>query len=72
MNIVSILIGLATLPFALVAFIPLFGWLYWFVLPFAVTGLAFGAVSRHRGGRTLNAIVILVAVVRLVIGHGIF
>jgi len=72
MNLISILIGLVALAWALIAFVPLFGWMYWFVLPIALLGLAFGVLSSRRGGRNLNLLVILVGVVRLAIGHGIF
>lgn len=72
MNLISILIGLVALAWALVAFVPLFGWMYWFVIPIALLGLAFGVLSSHRGGRNLNLLVIVVGVVRLAIGHGIF
>jgi hypothetical protein len=71
-NLISIFIGLVALPGALVAFLPLFGWLYWFVVPVAVIGLVFGVLSRGRLGRNLNLIVIVVGILRLMIGHGIF
>ena len=38
MNLISILIGLFALLWALVAFLPLFGWMYWFILPIAIVG----------------------------------
>ena len=72
LNLISILIGLVALPGALIAFIPLLGWLYWFVVPVAIIGLIFGVLSRGRTGRNLNLIVIVVGVLRLMIGHGIF
>ena len=72
MNLISILIGLIALPLALIAFLPLLGWLYWFILPIAIVGLVFGAISRGRTGRNLNLIVIVVGVLRLMIGGGIF
>ena len=72
MNLISILIGLGTLFWAFFAFLPLLGWLYWFVIPFALVGLAFGALSSRSSGRNLNIAVIVVGVARLVIGHGIF
>jgi hypothetical protein len=72
MNLISILIGLGALFWAFFAFLPLLGWLYWFVIPFALVGLAFGALSSHSSGRNLNLVVILVGVARLVIGGGIF
>jgi hypothetical protein len=72
MNLISILIGLIALFWAFFAFIPLFGWLYWGIVPVALVGLAFGVLSSKTGGRNLNLIVILVGIARLAIGHGIF
>lgn len=72
MNLIAILIGLFALAWALLAFLPLFGWMYWFVIPVAIVGMAFGLLSSRRGGRNLNLLVILVGIVRLAIGHGIF
>ncbi len=71
-NLVSIGIGAFAMLGAFVAFVPLLGWLNWFVIPFAAVGLAFGAVSDGRAGRNLNIVVIVVAVLRLMIGGGIF
>ena len=71
LNILSILIGLVALFWGLIAFTPLLGWMYWFVLPFAIIGLAIGALSRRNAGRNLNLIVLCVGIARLAIGHGI-
>ncbi len=71
-NALSILIGLAALLCAIPAFLPLFGWAYWLIIPVALFGLLVGSLSRHKAGRNLNAFVIFVGVVRLVLGHGIF
>jgi hypothetical protein len=72
MNLISILIGLVTLGFAMVAFVPLLGWLYWFIIPIALLGLGIGSLARGTAGRNLNMVVIVVGVIRLIIGHGIF
>lgn len=72
MNLLSILVGLVALVWALVAFLPLLGWMYWFIIPVAIVGLALGALSSRNGGRNLNLVVIVVGFVRLVIGHGLF
>lgn len=72
MNMLSILTGLIALPLALVAFLPLLGWLYWFVVPIAIVGLVFGVLSSGTAGRNLNLVVIVVGVLRLMIGGGIF
>lgn len=72
LNLLSILTGLIALPGALIAFLPLLGWLYWFVLPVAVVGLVFGVLSRGRTGRNLNLVVLVVGAARLMLGGGIF
>jgi hypothetical protein len=72
LNLVSILIGLGVLVGAVVAFLPLLGALNWVVIPVALVGLAIGAMSQHNAGRNLNLVVLIVGIVRLIIGHGIF
>jgi hypothetical protein len=72
LNLISVLVGLVALVPALIAFIPLLGWMYWFIIPVAVVGLAIGVLSSGNAGRNLNLVVIVVGLVRLVIGHGIF
>ena len=71
-NAASVLIGLVALVCALVAFLPLLGWLNWLISPLAVIGAALGLISRGTAGRNLNLFVILVGVVRLMLGGGIF
>jgi hypothetical protein len=71
-NLVSLIIGVVALLFAVVAFIPLLGWANWLIIPLAVIGAGVGVISRGNAGRNLNLFVILVAVVRLMLGHGIF
>lgn len=72
LNLVSILIGIVALIGGVIAFIPLLGWLYWLVIPIAVVGLAIGAASSHNAGRNLNLVVVVIGIIRLIIGHGIF
>ena len=71
LNLISILIGVIALIFALPAFIPFLGWLNWLVIPVAIVGLAIGAMSSHKAGRNLNIIVIVVGAIRLFLGGGI-
>jgi hypothetical protein len=72
LNIISILIGLlATLPI-LFALLPLLGWANWLILPLPVVGLLIGSLSSHRSGRNFNLVLIGVAVIRLMLGGGIF
>lgn len=71
LNILSIIIGLFALLWALIAFLPLIGALNWIVIPIAVLGLAVGVLSRRTSGRNLNLVVIVVATLRLMLGGGI-
>jgi hypothetical protein len=70
-NLVSLIIGLVALIVAIVAFIPLLGLGEWLALLLAIIGAGIGLMSHGRAGRNLNLFVIIVAVVRLVLGHGI-
>jgi hypothetical protein len=72
LNMLSILIGLAAVVPIFFALIPLLGWANWFVLPLPILGLIIGSLSRGDAGRNLNLILLLVAIVRLWLGHGIF
>lgn len=70
-NLVSVIIGIVALVIAAVGFLPLLGWLNWFVIPLAIIGAAVGFMSRGTAGRNLNVFVIIVGVVRLMLGGGI-
>ncbi len=72
LNLVSILIGVLALLAAALAFIPLLGWMNWFVIPVAVVGLGIGVLSKRRSGTNLNIAVILICALRLMLGGGIF
>ena len=72
LNIASLVIGAVALILAVFAFIPLLGWANWFIVPIAVIGLALGAISDKTAGRNLNIVVIVIGVVRLMLGGGIF
>ena len=71
LNLISIVIGLVALAFAVVAFLPLLGWAYWLIIPLALIGAAVGMASRSNSGRNLNLFVIVVGVLRLMLGGGI-
>lgn len=72
MNTISTIIGVLALIGALIGFVPLLGWLNWFVIPVAVVGLVVGLLATERSGRNVNAVVLALSVVRLAIGGGIF
>jgi len=71
LNVLSILVGLVALLFALPGIIPLLGWLNWVAIPIAIVGAAIGILSSHNSGRNFNFFVILVGVVRLFLGGGL-
>jgi hypothetical protein len=70
-NLASLIIGAVALVCALVAFLPLLGWLNWLIIPLAIIGAAVGMISRGTAGRNLNLFVIVIGVVRLMLGGGI-
>jgi hypothetical protein len=71
MNVISVIIGLVALAIALVGFIPLLGWLNWFVIPGGVVGLVLGLMSEKTSGRNVNLVVLALAIIRLALGGGI-
>jgi hypothetical protein len=71
-NLVSLIIGFVALIFAVVAFLPLLGWANWLIIPLAIIGAVAGMVSRGTAGRNLNLLVIVIGIVRLMLGGGIF
>jgi hypothetical protein len=71
-NLLSLIIGGATLLLAALAFIPLLGWANWLIIPLAIIGLGLGAASDKTSGRNLNLVVIAIGALRLFIGGGIF
>ena len=70
-NVVSLIIGFVALLCAMVAFLPLLGWLNWLIIPLALIGAGVGVISKSTSGRNLNLFVIVVGVVRLMLGGGI-
>ena len=70
-NVVSLIIGFVALLCAVVAFIPLLGWLNWLIIPLALIGAGVGVISKSTAGRNLNLFVIVVGIGRLMLGGGI-
>ncbi|HEX7754689.1 MAG TPA: hypothetical protein VF421_05070 [Niabella sp.] len=71
MKLIGILFAFVASVLAVIAFIPLLGWLYWLVIPFGILALIFSAIGNSSAGKTLSIIVILVGIFRLMIGGGI-
>jgi len=80
-GVISVVWGIVAMLWMLLALVPLLGWGNWFVIPFAAIGAIIAAIGMvfssagHRGraktGLLLNAVVIVVAIVRLHLGGGI-
>ena len=71
-NIVSLIIGFVALILAIVAFLPLLGWANWLLIPVAIVGAVVGMFSSGTAGRNLHLFVIVLGIVRLMLGGGIF
>ena len=67
-RIISVLAGIV----AMIAFLPLFGWIYWLIIPLAVIGLIFAYLGNSRGSKIVSIIVIIMGFIRLSMGGGIF
>jgi hypothetical protein len=72
-NVISLLIGLVALPFALVGVIPfpLVPLINWIAFPIAMVGLVVGLLSRGTAGRNLNILILIVSGARLMLTGGI-
>jgi hypothetical protein len=73
LNLISILIGLVAIPFALVGVIPfpLVPLLNWIAFPIAVVGTAVGMLSGRTSGRNLNLVIGLISGLRLFLTGGL-
>ena len=72
LNIVSIIIGVVALLFAIPAFLPILALAYYLIIPLAIIGAVIGAASSSNAGRNLNLFVIVVGVLRLMLTGGSF
>jgi len=72
MNVISYIFGIIALIIMVVGLVPFLGFLNWIVVILAGIGLLFGSLSKDTDGRNLNAIVIIISVIRLWLGGGIF
>ncbi|MEQ8411271.1 MAG: hypothetical protein RIC51_09150 [Erythrobacter sp.] len=72
LNALAYLVGLLSLVIVIPGQIPLLGWANWIALPIVVVGVVLGALSSKDGGRNFCLVVLLIAVVRLMLGGGIF
>ena len=71
-NILSSLIGLATLVLMIPAFLPFVGIVNWLLVPMALFGAVIGMLSSRNSGRNFCLIVAAFGALRLFMGGGIF
>ncbi len=72
MNSIATMFGIAGLLLLLLVIFPVLGAVSgWLALSIGIIGLIFSTFSRKKSGRTLNIIVIAIALVRLLIGKGL-
>ena len=81
MGLISLVWGIVALLWMVLALIPLLGWGNWFLIPFAAVGAIIAAIGilftrsekngRAKAGLVLNAIAIIVGIVRLGLGGGL-
>ena len=81
MGLISLLWGIVSIVWMVLALIPLLGWGNWFLIPLAAVGAIIGAIGigitspgnrgRAKAGLVLNGIAIIVGIVRLNLGAGI-
>jgi hypothetical protein len=71
-NLVSLIIGFVALVCAVIAFLPFLGRANWLIIPLAIIGAAVGMISRGSAGRNLNLLVIVIGIIRLMMGGGLF
>jgi hypothetical protein len=72
MQFISILIGVVCAVFLIPGIVPFFGWILWGVLVGCVVGIIFGAFCQRKIGLVINIAVGIVAIVRLLLGGGVF
>lgn len=72
LNILSILIGLATLVLMIPAILPIVGILNWLLVPMALFGALIGMMSSRNSGRNFCLFVAAFGALRLFLGGGIF
>ena len=72
MNTIGRIIGVIALIVMLIGLIPFLGWLNWISIPLGIIGLIIAAFGKGKGGLTINGIVVLFGILRLIFGGGIF
>jgi len=72
MKTLGLILGIFVAIGMMLAFIPLLGWLNWLNIPFAILGLIFSSIGNSQGGKVLCGVAIVLGILRLILGGGIF
>ncbi|RPF70802.1 hypothetical protein [Aurantiacibacter spongiae] len=72
LNVLSILTGLLSLIIVIPSQIPFLGIGNWLALPVIAVGIVLGQLSSKRSGRNFNLVILAIAVIRLLLGGGVF
>jgi len=72
MQFISVLVGLVCAVFLIPGILPGLGWILWAVLLGCILGIIFGAFCQRKIGLVINIAVGIAAIVRLVLGGGVF
>ena len=71
MNSIGRIFGVIALLGLLIGFIPLFGWINWLNIPFALIGLVFSILGKSSGSKTICLVAIFLGLLRLILGGGL-
>lgn len=71
MKTIGRLCGVLSLAGMLIGFIPLFGWVNWFVIPMSIFGLFLSLLGGSKGGTVLCFLAVILGILRLILGGGI-
>jgi len=72
MKVLGLIFGILSALGMLLALIPFPGWLNWINKPFAIIGLIISALVKSNSGMVLCGIAIILGMLRLMLGGGVF
>lgn len=72
MKTIGLILGIISILGSLVGFFPFLGWFNWVGIPFAIFSLIFCVIFKANDGKTLSTIAIIIGIIRLLLGGGVF
>lgn len=72
MKTIGLVLGIISILGMLAGFFPFLGWFNWVNIPFAIVSLIFCVIFKAKDGKMLSMIAIIVGIIRLFLGGGIF